>query len=132
MYLIKVISTNPPSNFWEVSRCFSNEILGFLVHNIRKVASVVVAKFLCLIPVYALPIVSKEVASTMLTNFSSIHPAIRACFFIMKKTESFLFLTEPTEEAWWAPIEGARPNPFTLSKALNQYLICTCTVDICR
>ena len=56
-----------------------------LVHNIRKVASFVVAKFLCLIPVYARPIVSKEVASTMLTNFSSIHPAIRACLYIMKE-----------------------------------------------
>ena len=85
MYLIKVISTNPPSSFWEVSRCFSNEILGFLVHNVGKVAPICLAKFLCLIPIYALPIVSKEVASTMLTNFPSIHPAIRACLYIMEE-----------------------------------------------
>ena len=41
--------------------------------------------------VYALPIISEEVASTMLTAFSSIQPTIRACLFIIKEAESLLF-----------------------------------------
>ena len=41
--------------------------------------------------VYALPIISEEVASTMLTAFSSIQPTVRACLFTIKEAESLLF-----------------------------------------
>ena len=44
--------------------------------------------------------ISKKIASTTLTNFPSIYPAIRACLFIMKKSENFVvFFLVLTEQA---------------------------------